>query len=165
MDLLKRFLDVCIVSLVMFFLGSNYSLAEDETKIIRTIVYHQLREFQLGDIPGIGRMKICANGSKIVFSSGNKTIWTINTDGTNLVKVFDYADYSNRPPYISPFIDISANGSTIIWTDGVGEIFIANSDGSGRQRIAKKYQPQPASLVREFQSDRVSLPMATMFIS
>jgi hypothetical protein len=132
----KHYVTISTLIISLILLLSIQTLAQYETKIVRTINYFQLREFQLGDIPGIGVKKISANGSKIVFSSGNKTIWTINTDGSNLVKVFDYADFRTGPPYISPHIEISADGSTITWTDGVGEIFVANSDGSSRLRIA-----------------------------
>jgi len=132
----KHTLTISILIFCLIFSFSTQTSAQYESKIVRTINYFQLREFQLGEIPGIGDMKISANGAKIVFSSGDKTIWTINTDGTNLVKVFDYADFRTGPPYISPHIDISADGSKIIWTDGVGEIFVANSGGGGRLRLA-----------------------------
>jgi hypothetical protein len=132
----KHFLTISTLIIALILLLSIQTLAQYETQIVSTINYFQLREFQLGDIPGIANMKISANGTTIVFSSGDKTIWTTNTDGSNLVKVFDYADFRTGSPYISPHIDISADGSKIIWTDGVGEIFVANSDGSGRLRIA-----------------------------
>lgn len=116
--------------------SNNLPLSKNTGKL-GTIVYHRIQDFNIGDIPAIGRMKMSLDGSKIVFSCPNpKAIYTINADGTNLVKVFDYADYSSRPPWISPFIDIDSLGTTIIWTDGVGEIFVASSDGSNRFRVA-----------------------------
>lgn len=108
--------------------------------IIRTIVYRQISSFQSGSMPSIGRMKMSADGSKIIFATdGVKKIFTINTDGTNFMEVFDYATFRGGCPCVVPWIDISADGSKIIWTDSVGEIFIANSDGSGRQRIATEF--------------------------
>jgi hypothetical protein len=108
--------------------------------IIRTIVYRQISNFQSGSSPSIGRMKMSADGSKIVFATdGVKKVFTINTDGTNFMEVFDYATFRDGCPCGVPWIDISADGSKIIWTDSVGEIFIANSDGSSRQRIATEF--------------------------
>ncbi|GEM_PF-3869123 len=108
--------------------------------IIRTIVYRQISSFQLGIGPAIARMKMSADGSKIVFAAdGVKKIFTINTDGSNFMEVFDYATFRGGCPCVAPWIDISADGSKIIWTDSVGEIFIANSDGRSRQRIATEF--------------------------
>jgi len=107
--------------------------------IIRTIVYRQISSFQIGSGPSIERMKMSADGSKIVFADGTKKIFTINTDGTNFTEVFDYATFRGGCPCVVPWIDISADGSRIIWTDSVGEIFIVNSDGSNRQRIATEF--------------------------
>lgn len=126
-----------VVFFCLAILHNKYSLGE-EAQIIRTIVYNQITDFDT-DL-GIGRLKISANGSKIIFSTTNKKIFTINTDGTNLVEVFDFATFREGCPCLSPFVDISADGSKIIWTDTGGEIFIANSDGSNQLKIADVLQ-------------------------
>lgn len=134
MNFLKRLLLIVAMSTCLLTIAGS---ATGNVTTVNTIVYHQIREFNLGDIPGIGRMKISENGSRIIFScSSPKSVYTINSDGSNLIKIFDYNDVGNRPPYISPFIDIDVSGSRIMWTDGVGEIYVANADGSGRQAIA-----------------------------
>ncbi len=116
------------------------SSSQAAATIIRTIVYRQISSFQIGSGPSIGRMKMSADGSKIVFAAdGVKKIFTINTDGMNFMEVFDYATLPPPRPGSLPWIDISADGSKIIWTDSVGEIFIANSDGSSRLRIATEF--------------------------
>jgi len=46
--------------------------------IIRTIVYRQVSSFQSGSGPSIERMKMSADGSKIVFSNGAKKIFKEN---------------------------------------------------------------------------------------
>jgi uncharacterized protein (TIGR03437 family) len=104
--------------------------------IIRTIVYRQISDFQSSSAPGIERMKMSADGSKLIFSSFAKKVYTMNTDGTGFTEVFDYATFRTGCPCVIPSVDISANGSRIVWTDSAGEIFVANGDGSNRQRIA-----------------------------
>lgn len=148
----KRIFITCI-SIILLILANEAAvygesgLHSGSTAQLGTIVYHRIRDFDLGDIPGITRMKISADGSKIVFSGSNpKSVYTINADGTNLVKVFDYTDYSSRPPWIAPFIDIDSLGSTIMWTDGVGEIFVANSDGTNHRRIANEIPYQDTTV-------------------
>ena len=64
MNLRKRFSSVSILLLTI--LLPIHSSAQNEVKVVKTIVYHQPREFNLGDIPSIGKMKISANGSKII---------------------------------------------------------------------------------------------------
>lgn len=107
--------------------------------IQRFLVYRQIAESPVA----IQRLKMSADGSRIIFASGNpKAIYTVKTDGTELTEVFDYADFRSGCPCITPFIDISADGSTIIWTDSTGEIFVADGTGGGRLRIATEI-PRP----------------------
>lgn len=111
--------------------------------IIRTIVYRQISDFpSVGSVGTIFNMKMSADGSKIVFVSGTK-LFTINTDGTSLVEVFDNTAARGAPRWI----DISANGSKVIWDawnlqTRVYDILIANSDGSNRVPIAPTFQNQ-----------------------
>jgi len=103
--------------------------------IIRTLVFRQISRFSGGG-PAIDKLKLSADGLKLIFAGNDKKVYTINADGTGFTQVFDYASLGPPRSPANVDIDISANGSKIIWTDGGGEIFIANFDGSNRQRIA-----------------------------
>ena len=103
--------------------------------ITRTIVYRQITNFQSGgDVGRVDRVKISANGSKIIFTTDYQKIFTINADGSDFAKVFDYG----TPQWGVPYIDINADGSKIIWAQwrDAAEIYIADSDGANRQRLA-----------------------------
>src|SRR3989442_12417797 len=97
-------------------LGPTPALAQQGLPAItRTIVYRQITDFQSGISPTyIPRMKMSADGSKIIFAAEAKRIFTINADGTGLIRVFDYEDFRTGCPCIDPYIDISDDGSTII---------------------------------------------------
>ncbi len=111
--------------------------------IIRTLVFRQLSRFTGGG-PAIDKLKLSADGSKLIFAGNDKKVYTINADGTGFTQVFDYTSLGPpRIPFANVEIDLSANGSRIIWSDGVGEIFVANFDGSNRQRIATAL-PRPS---------------------
>ncbi len=106
--------------------------------IIRTMVYRQITDFTTSTNPPILKTKISADGSKIIFSQGYPTIiYTVNADGTNLIKIFEYSVNTE------PFIDISPDGSRILWglywePDGV-TIQFAHSDGSNRITITPTF--------------------------
>ncbi len=121
--------------------GINQTLTS--ATIVRTIVYRQISDFQRDIIPNnIRVMKISADGTKIIFTADYPVrVFTVNPDGKNLIKIFDYSTLQNRG-WNRTDIDISADGSKVIWTDGVGEIYIANSDGSNQQRIATTFPGQ-----------------------
>ncbi|MEP7341246.1 MAG: IPT/TIG domain-containing protein [Acidobacteriota bacterium] len=116
---------------------SNHVAAQGQpATIIRTIVYRQISSLTSSSVQFIGRLKVSADGQKIIFSGDDKKkVYTINADGTGFREIFDYSTFRNGRK-ITPFIDISVDGSRIIWTDGSDEIFVANFDGSNRQRIA-----------------------------
>lgn len=113
--------------------GSSGEIFTDK----RTLTYQRLTNFSQGST--VGAMAISADGSKIIYTSSRKEIFTLNADGTGLKEVFRYADFRGGCPCLTPFIDISADGKKIVWTDTSGEIFIANSDGSGRIRAATAF--------------------------
>jgi hypothetical protein len=108
--------------------------------IIRTIVYRQISNIQSGESPGfISALKISGDGSRIIFTGDQPgKIFTIKSDGSDLIQVFDYASIS-LDRWWQPHIDISYDGWKIIWTDGVGEIFIADYDGTDLKRIATTF--------------------------
>src|SRR5204863_10117275 len=57
--------------------------------IIRTIVYHRISDFQEGGgICTIQRIKLSADGSKLIFISGQK-VFTMDATGQNFREVFD----------------------------------------------------------------------------
>lgn len=103
-----------------------------QTRVIRAIEYRQISQFETH--LGISQMKISADGSWIVFSTGGSTkkVFTIHSDGTNLTQVYDFQSTGT-----APHVDISANGEVIIWCDwvGDGEIYISQVDGSNLKRI------------------------------
>jgi len=79
------------------------------------------------------------DGSRLVFANGEKKIFTMHGDGSNLVEIFDYADFRPGSRFTTPYVDITQDGSKVIWTDTRDEIFIANFDGSSRLRIATTF--------------------------
>lgn len=71
------------------------------------------------------------DGSKIVYASGlghNCSIWTINTNGSNSIKLTDEMGIVDRQPSWSP------DGSKIIFERG-DAIYIMNSDGSNQKML------------------------------
>ena len=136
---MKTLLDRWVRSAPMV-VATSLSLLQPVQGVVikRTIVYSRLTDFSQNQ--SIGQMKISAQGGKIVFSTTTKKIFTLNTDGTGLMEVFDYASHRSGCPCLAPFVDISGDGSKILWTDTVGEIFISNGDGSARQRIATEFK-------------------------
>src|SRR5712692_9269766 len=66
-------------------LGPAARAQQGSPAITRTIVYRQISNFQNGIGPtAITRMKMSADGSKIIFAAYFKKVFTINSDGTGL---------------------------------------------------------------------------------
>jgi Tol biopolymer transport system component len=81
---------------------------------------------------------ISANGSKIVFSRDNpddsdsKYIYSVNTDGTDLIKI------TPKPIYSQSTFTISLDGSKVAFDDGRDNAYyvsVVNSDGTGYTRL------------------------------
>ncbi|MGI9244408.1 MAG: TolB family protein, partial [Verrucomicrobiales bacterium] len=94
---------------------------------------------------GIGHLRLSGDGSRIIYSTGSKKIFTMNSDGTGRSEIFNYADHRPGSPFVTPFIDISDDGSKVIWTDGVKEIYVADFDGGNRSALATEF-PRPDGL-------------------
>ena len=74
----------------------------------------------------------CSNdGTRIVFSgeieSGIFNIFTVNTDGSNLIRITDSQDWESDPVW-------SPDDSKIAFSSR-GQIFVMNADGSNRQQL------------------------------
>lgn len=108
------------------------------TTIRHTLLFTRLTEFT--NNPGIGQMKISAQGNRMVFSTLDKRVFTLRTDGTGLIEIFDYSTHRAGCPCIAPWVDIDADGTTVLWTDGAGEIFVAEADGSARRTVATSFR-------------------------
>ncbi len=81
---------------------------------------------------------ISNNGSKLVFSrdnpddSNSKYLFTINTDGTDLVQI------TPKPIYFQSDFTISLDGSKVAFDDGSGityHVLVTNSDGTGYEKV------------------------------
>ena len=122
-------LQVAFVLLIMLLLGSFHSWAQDEAKIVRSIVYREIFNAEISPIAGIERLKMSKDGSRIVFNTYGGELYTINSDGTGLTKILA----SNGRGYI----DISDDGSVIIFARDFGyEILVFDSDGGPPLHIA-----------------------------
>lgn len=119
---------ICIVFL------SSVCLFAQTTNIIDTLAYTQITNFT--DIQVTSRIRVNADGTRIIFTGNFKMIYTMKADGSELKQVFDYNTFRGGCPCIDPFIDISGDGSTILWTDGINEIFTADFDGGNMRTIA-----------------------------
>lgn len=81
---------------------------------------------------------ISANGSKIVFSrdnpddSNSKYLYSINNDGTDLIKI------TPKPIYFQSTFTVSLDGSKIAYDDGSDNTYyvsVVNSDGTGYTKL------------------------------
>ena len=130
-----------VAGLIFSVLLCTESKAQVSTIVLDTLLHLRatnFTEYTIGSNPR--RPAFSNDGSRIVFSTyesnaNAKQVYTINSDGTDLKLIFDYATYNERCPCQAPFIDISGDGSTIVWTDGTGEIFVSGFDGTGLHSI------------------------------
>lgn len=122
--------------ILLFTLIFYYSIFA-QPKAVAAVHYTQISSFEIDYY--IADMKMSADGSKIIFATGGPQvkIFTINTNGTGLIQVYDFQTTGT-----APFIDISSDGDKVIWCDRYGEIFVANSDGTARYEIAT-WLPNP----------------------
>ncbi|MBI4469049.1 MAG: choice-of-anchor D domain-containing protein [Acidobacteria bacterium] len=117
--------------------GFNEATQQPAATLVRSVVYNQITSFPSGGFASFNfTMKVSGNGSRIIFSTAEKKIFTLNADGTNLRQVFDYATFRTGCPCVVPYIDITADGSRVIWTDRTDEIFVADFDGGNQRRVA-----------------------------
>ncbi len=103
-----------------------------------TITYERITNLGSDDDLALGRMEISGDGSKIIYSTSNKNIYTMNADGSDHRVIFKYAGFRGGCPCLSPWVTISHDGSQVAWTDTEDEIFTANSDGTNRLEIASQ---------------------------
>ncbi len=130
-----------LVLVLIEFCSSDY-LSAQPVVILDTLAYTQISNFT--DVHPATRIRTNADGSKLIFTGNYKQIFTMNSDGSNLIQVFDYETFRpGTPPYADPFVDISGDGSTILWTDGANEIFTANFNGGNAQAIATLIPNEP----------------------
>ena len=116
--------------LILTFICSSQLWGQVNPKIVRTFVYHVIKEFQDGDVFDT---KMSADGSKIIFADYATKIYTINSDGTDQKTIYDFEQR------VDPWIDISANGSKVVLGPKYGGycygIIILNSDGGQRVTV------------------------------
>ncbi len=116
--------------ILLFTLIFSYAIIA-QPKAVAAVHYTQISSFETDYF--IADMKMSADGSKIVFTTGGPQlkVFTMNSNGTGLIQVYDFQTTGT-----APFIDISSDGEKVIWCDRFGEIFVANSDGTARYEIA-----------------------------
>ncbi|MFC2084156.1 T9SS type A sorting domain-containing protein [Bacteroidota bacterium] len=134
---------ICLIGVIVFieFCSSDYLFAQ-RAVITDTLAYTQISN--LIDITPTSRMRTSADGSKIIFTGNYKQVFSMNSDGSQVNRVFDYETFRpGTPPFRDPFVDISGDGSVILWTDGANEIFTANFDGGNTQAIATLIPNEP----------------------
>jgi len=128
MNLLKHNQKFGLVLIILIISATHFTSAQ-EPEIIRTISYKEILNAQMTPIAAIERMKISADGGKLVFNTVGGELCTINTDGTELTKILAQDGRG--------YIDISADGSTIIFARHFGyEINVFSSLGGGATSVA-----------------------------
>jgi len=128
MNLLKHHQQFGLV-LIILIIGCINFISAQEPEIIRTISYKEILNAQMTPIAAIERMKISADGGRIVFNTVGGELYTINTDGTGLTKILAQDGRG--------FVDINADGSFIIFARLFGyEIKVFNSLGGGGTSVA-----------------------------
>ncbi len=102
-----------------------------QTQVLRALDFQRITGFETEWF--IADMKMSADATKIVFSTGGPTnrVFTLNTDGSGLTQIFDFQRQG-----FGPSVDISGDGDRIVWCDGYGELYSANSDGSDVRELA-----------------------------
>ena len=129
MAFLNHYFRKYILVLLVLIFSLTVLWAQDEPEVIRTISYKEVLNAGMSPIAGIERMKISANGGKIVFNTYGGELYTINADGTGLTKLMAQNGRG--------FIDISADGSFVIFAKLFGyEILVFNSNGGEATHIA-----------------------------
>jgi len=125
----KHIQHICLAIIFLLINGYFGIWAQDDPNIIHTISYKEILNAQMTPIAGIERMKISANGGRIVFNTVGGELFTINTDGTGLTKILAQDGRG--------YIDISADGSFIIFARQFGyEIKVFSSLGGAGTSIA-----------------------------
>jgi len=144
-------LSFLLVTFHNFQLNSIYA----QTEIYNAIQYNQISDFQ--ENYSIVDMKMSADASKIIFSTGGSSvkIFTINTDGTGLLQIYDFQTTGS-----GSYIDISGNGDKVIW-NRYNELYIANADGSNRKQLAELL-PNPNPNFADFAPDIPLPPRITL---
>lgn len=118
-------------------------LAAGAQVVSNTLTYYRATAFT--EHQGIGQLRLSGDGSRIVFATGSKKIFTMNSDGSGLSEIFDYAAEDRAAPFVTPFVDISHDGARVIWTDTSREVFVADFDGGNRLALATEF-PRPDGL-------------------
>ncbi len=139
-----------------FYFGNVSAQADDENGPTR-----DLRDLSLNQVGNVGKLGACQNGEcvrngKIAFQR-NGEIFTMNSNGTDLINITDHPTASDAAPNWSP------DGGRIAFfsdRDGNNEIYSMNADGSDVTRLtdnaASDFLPtySPDGLTIAFVSDR-----------
>ncbi|HPG39617.1 MAG TPA: T9SS type A sorting domain-containing protein [bacterium] len=146
----KTVVSLSIINCLLFFLPDQ---CPSQLVYSNSVQYQQVSSFETA--LSIVNMKICADGSRIVFSTGGPEVkvYTINSNGSGFKQVYDF----QRTGY-APFVDISEDGEKVIWCDWIGDgaIYIANADGSGRIKLVSEL-PHPDPVFAAMRPD-IPLP-------
>lgn len=127
-----------------------------QTRVLRALDFQRITGFETEWF--IADMKMSADATKIVFSTGGPTnrVFTLNTDGSGLTQIFDFQRQG-----FGPSVDISGDGDRIVWCDGYGELYSANSDGSDVRELATLI-PHPNPIWSDFEPEIPLPPRITL---
>lgn len=117
------------------------------------IAYTRFTSFDNSTLASGGPSAISGDGTRAIYSSG-KIIYTINTDGTGLTEVFDYADAPTSGAGSTPFVAINEDGSRIAWCNGFDLIYLANFDGSSPIQRVTQVNASGSLVAPKFTADR-----------
>ncbi|MDP3775886.1 MAG: hypothetical protein Q8Q85_16625 [Gemmatimonadales bacterium] len=96
-------------------------------QVARWTTFRQITRFERGaDFKSIHSARLSPNGAKIIFGA-NQGVYTINPDGTGLVRVGEAPDVG--------LVDISADGRRIAYFSRQEGLMTAMADGTNKERL------------------------------
>lgn len=116
---------------VFFFLFAVAAPAQ--LAVHNQIGYTRVTDFTVGQ--AFGLTAISGDGSRIIYSTTQRKVYTMNSDGSGWSMIFDFETTTGA----TPFVAINEDGSRVAFTPGVGHISVANFDGSGRTEVASSF--------------------------
>jgi len=119
------------------------------------IAYSRLTSFDGSGDSSIGHTATSGDGSRIVYSTSPKRVYTVDSSGSGLSKIFDYAeDAPTTGAGTGPFVAINHDGTRVAWTNGFDHIYISDFDGSNRIEVASLFSVNGSDVEPRFEGNR-----------